>query len=502
MSLLGLDIGITGCKAVAFSVTGEMLGQAYREYPLYQPQPGWMELDPAEVWGSVKTVIREVTAAIPGPPAVRALSIATHGESVIPMGADGRPLGRFITALDTRAAEETRWWGEHVGKERIFRITGMPLHPMYTANKLMWLRNHDPATFKAARRFLCMPDFLYFQLGVPPTMDYSLAARTMVFDVNRLAWSEELLALAQLDSGRLSRTAPSGTVIGEIAPAVAKDLGLAPGALAVVGAHDHPCGSVGCGAIGEGVVMDATGTVECIAVVSPKLVLGPELLENNLPIAAHPIPGMYVVLAWSSVGGALLRWYRDNFARAEVEEAARTGQSVYDLILAQAVREPSPVLVLPHFVGTGTPWLDPASKGAILGLDLSTSSGQIIKGILDSVTYEIKLSLDVMEAAGVPVREVRAIGGGAKSELWLQTKADIWGKPVVAMDVSEAPCLGCAILAGVATGAFPSVEAGIAQMVRTRRTYEPDLGLHERYMEKAWLYGQIYPALAALNHQM
>jgi xylulokinase len=478
-----------------------MLAQAYREYPLYQPKPGWMELDPAEVWGSVKAVIGEVTAATPGDP-VRGLSISTHGESVIPIGADGRPLTRFITALDTRAAEETRWWAEQVGRERIFRITGMPLHPMYTANKLMWLRNHAPDIFNAAQRFLCMPDFLFSQLGVPPAMDYSLAARTMVFDVTRLAWSDEMLELAQLDGARLSRTVPSGTVLGEIAPAVAQELGLAPGAVAVVGGHDHPCGSVGCGAISEGIVMDATGTVECIAVVSPKLVLGPELLENNLPIAAHPIPGMYIVLAWSSVGGALLRWYRDNFARAEVEEAARTGQSVYDLILAQAVTGPSPVLVLPHLVGTGTPWLDPASKGAILGLDLSTTSGQIIKGILDSVTYEIKLSVDAMEAAGIPVHEVRAMGGGAKSELWLQTKADIWGKPVVAMDVSEAPCLGCAILAGVATGAFPSVEAGIAQMVRTRRTYEPDLALHERYMEKARLYRQVYPALAALNHQM
>lgn len=501
MSLLGLDIGITGCKAVAFSLTGETLAQAYQEYPLYQPYPGWMELDPAEVWGSVKQVIGKVTSAIPDDP-VRALSIATHGESVVPMAADGRPLSRFITALDTRAAEETRWWAEQVGKERIFRITGMPLHPMYTVNKLMWLRKHDPATFHAAHRFLCMPDFLFYQLGVPPAMDYSLAARTMAFDVTRLTWSEEILELAGLDAARLSPTRPSGTVLGEVAPAVAAELGLATGAVAVVGGHDHPCGSVGCGAISEGVVMDATGTVECIAVVSPRLVLGPELLENNLPIAAHPIRGMYVVLAWSAVGGALLRWYRDNFGRAEQEEAARSGRDVYDLILAQAPAEPSPVLILPHFVGSGTPWLDPASKGAILGLNLSTTRGQIIKGILDSVTYEIKLSLDAMEAAGVVVREIRAMGGGAKSALWLQTKADIWGKPVVAMDVSEAPCLGCAILAGVATGAFPDAEAGIAQMVRTKRTFEPNAAMHERYMERARLYAQVYPVLAALNHQM
>jgi xylulokinase len=320
--------------------------------------------------------------------------------------------------------------------------------------------------------------------------------------VNRLAWSEEILALAGLDAARLSRTAPSGTVLGEIAPAVAAELGLPRGALAVVGGHDHPCGSVGCGAIAGGIVMDSTGTVECVAVASSKLVLDRKLLASNLPMAAHTVPGLYLVLGWSAAGGALLRWYRDNFARAEAAAAAATGQSVYDLILAQASAEPSPVLILPHFVGSGTPALDPASKGAILGLDLSTTAGQVIKGILDSVTYEIKLSVDAMEAAGIVVRELRAMGGGARSSLWLQTKADILGKPVVAMDVAEAPCLGCAILAGVATGVFPTIAAGVAQMVRPRRTFEPSQALHERYKEKFALFAEVYPTLAELNHRM
>jgi xylulokinase len=159
-------------------------------------------------------------------------------------------------------------------------------------------------------------------------------------------------------------------------------------------------------------------------------------------------------------------------------------------------------LILPHFVGSGTPWMDPASKGAILGLDLSTSSGQVIKGILDSVTYETKLSLDVMETAGIALRELRAVGGGAKSARWLQTKADIFGKPVMAMDVSEAACLGVAILAGVATDAFSSIEEGVTRMVRVKRTYEPDMAMHERYMEKARIFAQVYPTLAALNHQL
>ena len=501
MSLLGLDIGITGCKAVAFSSEGDMLAQAYREYRLYQPQPGWMELDPAEVWAAVAGVIRQVTAAVAADP-VRALSVSTHGESVVPVDAQGRPIYGFITAIDTRAGEQARWWGERLGKERIFHITGMPLHPMYTVNKLMWLRQNDPHVFRAAHRFLCMQDFVFHQLGLPPTMDRTLATRTMAFDVSRLAWSEEILELAQLDVARMSQVLPSGTVIGEIPAAVIEELGLAPGAVGVTGGHDQPSGALGCGAIAEGVAMDSTGTVECVAVASPRLVLNEALMQSNLPIAPHTAPGMYLVLGYSSTGGALLRWYRDNFAGAERQEAERTGQDVYDLILQQATAGPSPVLILPHFVGAGTPSMDADSKGAILGLDLSTSRGQIIKAMLDSVSYEVKLSLDAMEAAGIAVRELRAFGGGAKSPLWLQTKADIYGKPVRAVAVSEAPCLGVAILAGVATGVFSSMEEALAQMVRIGRTYEPDLALHERYMESFQLFAQVYPTLAELNHQL
>lgn len=500
MSLLGLDIGITGCKAVAFSLDGQALAQAYREYRLYQPQPGWMELDPTEVWQAVTEVIARVTSAVPDDP-VAALSVSTHGESVLPIDAAGRPLARFITAIDTRAEAQTRWWAEHVGREHIFQITGMPLHPMYTVNKLMWLRDNDPAVFHASSRFLCMQDFVFHQLGLPPAMDYSLAARTMAFDINRLTWSDEILDKAHIDAVRFSPPLPSGSIVGAIPLPAIDALGLGRGAVAVTGGHDQPAGALGCGAVAAGISMDSTGTVECVGVASPRLVLDPILLQSNLPVAPHTAPGMTMVLGYSSTGGALLRWYRDTFGRYEQAEAQRTGRDVYDLILEQASPELSPVLILPHFVGSGTPWLDSASKGAILGLDLSTSRADIIRAIVDSVSYEIKLSLDAMEAAGIAVRELRAFGGGARSPLWLQAKADIYGKPVLAMDVTEAPCLGVALLAGVAIGVFASIEDGLAQMVRIKRVFEPDAAAHRLAQTKARVFGQVYPTLAALNRQ-
>jgi xylulokinase len=505
MSLLGIDVGITGCKAVAFDLEGHALGQAYREYHLYQPQPGWMELDPAEVWAAVSAVVREAAAAAGAAAAgdkVTALAIATHGESVVPVDAAGAPIYRFITAIDTRAVAQMRWWEERLGAKRLFDITGMPPHPMYTANKLMWLRDYDPGVFNAASRFLCMADFLFTRMGLPPTMDHSLASRTMLQDIRTRKWDPGLLEMAGLDARRLSATVPSGTLLGAIAPQVAADLGLAAGAVAVTGGHDHCCGSLGVGAIREGMVMDSTGTVECVAAAMDKLVLDDNLLRSNLPVEPHTVAGMYLVLGWSSVGGALLKWYRDTFARAEVAEAERSGRGIYDVILAEAVEGPSPVLILPHFVGSGTPALDPLSKGAILGLTLSTTRGQIVKAIIDSVTYEIKLSIDAMEAAGLAIDELRAMGGGAKSSLWLQTKSDILGRPVKAMDVSEAPCLGCALLAGIATGVYASPAEAVARAVRVNRTYEPDLKLHAQYAEKAALFGEVYPALAGLNRKL
>ncbi len=501
MSLLGLDIGITGCKAVIFGLDGATLAHAYREYPLYQPHPGWMELDPAEVWQAVCEVVGRATAGAAHDP-VTALSVATHGESVVPVDAAGRPLSRFITALDTRAEEQARWWGEQVGRERLFQITGLPLHPMYTVNKLMWLRQHQPETFAAARRFLCMQDFVFHQLGLPPAMDFSLAARTMALDVGRLAWSEEIVDRAQLDVGRFSLLLPSGSVVGDVPAAAAERLGLRPGVAAVTGGHDQPAGALGCGAVAAGIAMDSTGTVECVGVASPRLVLGAELLASNLPVSPHTAAGMTIAFGYTTTGGALLRWYRDLFGAAEVAQARASGRDVYDLLLEQASPGPSPVLILPHFVGSGTPWMDAASKGAILGLDLSTTRGQIVKAMLDSVSYEIKLSLDAMAAAGIAVQELRAFGGGARSPLWLQVKADVYGKPVRAMDVAEAPCLGVAILAGAATGAFASVQEGLSRMVRATQTYHPDPAMVERYQERYALFRQVYPTLAPLNRRL
>src|SRR5260221_1703177 len=239
MSLLGIDVGTTGCKAVVFDEAGKILSSAYREYPLKFPQTGWIELDSNRVMKSVRDVIREAASKAKKDP-IRALAVASQGEAVTPVGADGKFLHNGVVTFDTRTAPLVEWWERKLPRQRIFEISGMPLHGMYTASKIVWWQQNRPEVFAKARKFLCYQDLLIQQLGLEPAIDLSLAARTMLLDIDQGAWSSELCQAAGIDPVRLARPLPSGTAIGAIGPKAAKAFGLPPGVVAVAGGPRHP----------------------------------------------------------------------------------------------------------------------------------------------------------------------------------------------------------------------------------------------------------------------
>ncbi|MBW3624693.1 MAG: hypothetical protein KY468_14915, partial [Armatimonadetes bacterium] len=417
MSLLGIDVGTTGCKAIRFAEDGRILGRGYREYPLHHPQPGWVELDPRQVWEGVRQSVREAVAGAGNDDPVRAVSTSSQGEAAVPVGPDGEVLGNSIVSFDARTAPQRDAWRERMGEERIFRITGMPLHTMYTLLKLQWIRENQPRLYERTWKFLCFGDFILHRLGAPAVTDDSMAARTMAYDLHARNWSSEMLQAAEIERDRLPDIYPSGTAVGEIGKSVAADLGLPEGVKLVTGAHDQPSGALGAGITRPGIAMDATGTVECICPAFAEPVLTPEMRENNYCCYPHAVPGLYVTIAFNFTGGSLLRWYRDQLSHAEAEEARVAGLDVYDVLIAKAGTRPSGVFILPHFTVTGTPWFDAQARGAILGLSLATTKGDLIQGILDGISYEMRLNLERLESAGVAIRELRAIGGGAKSRI-------------------------------------------------------------------------------------
>jgi xylulokinase len=367
----------------------------------------------------------------------------------------------------------------------------------------MWLKDERPEVFNKASKFLLYEDFAYFKLGLKPTIDYSLAGRTMAFDVTAREWSQEMFSNAGIDPQVMAEPRPSGEVVGEIPHAIAEKLNLPKGTIAVTGGHDQPVNALGGGVVSEGVAVDGMGSTECVTVGFNKPPINNKMFLSNYPVYSHVKPGMYVSLAFSYTGGNLLRWYRDTFAQDMVKESERTGIDVYDLILKDLPEEPTDIYVMPHFLGTGTPYMDPNSKGTISGLTLGTTRGQFVKALIEGISYEIRLNLERLEeAAGIKIDKLRAMGGGARSKIWLQLKADITGKKVVSLAISECGCLGAAILAGVGVGEYGSVDEAVEAVVSEVDVFRPNPDMYERYTKRFSVYSELYPNLKELVHRM
>lgn len=500
MSLIGMDIGSTGCKAVAFDAEGNVLAQAYREYPEVYPAPGWIELRPQDMWQAICAVLGEVSSQLSSDPP-QALSISALGEAFTPVDEQGNWLYNTIVSPDARAVAQAESWREKLGAQRVFEITGMPLHPSFTLNKIMWMRDERPDIHGRVWKYLLWPDMVFFKLGLEPRLDWSLAGRTMAFDVVNKCWSEEMLAAADIDPALFAEPIRPGTPVGELSQTAAEATGLPQGCLLVAGGHDQPMNALGAGIIREGMAVDGMGTVECITVAFDQPVLTQAMLRNNYCCYPHVYGDMYASLAFTYSSGSILRWYRDNFGRWHRQQAEAAGKDVYDVILADLPGGPTGLFLIPYFAGSGTPYLDALARGAILGLSLNVDEKTFVKALLEGICYEMRLNVERLAEAGVGIDRLRCTGGGAKSPVWLQLKADIIGKPAVTINVTESGCQAGAILAGVAAGVYGSVDDAVSQLVEERELFEPREQEHERYQEYYEVYKQIWPQIAELSHK-
>jgi xylulokinase len=502
MALIGLDIGTTGCKTIVFDAEGRILGRAAREYGISSPQPGWAEQDPALVWRLAWETVREAVAQAPGDLPV-ALALSVQGEAVVPVDGQGRPLRPMILGMDTRCVAENRWLAERFGAEALFARTGMPLHTINTLPKLLWLQCHEPEAWRGATQFLLYEDYLLRQLGGRASISHCLASRTQMYDLTAGTWASDLLAACGVDERRLAPLAPdAGGVVGMLRRDLAAELGVSGVVLLVSGGHDQACAALGSGVVEPERAMVSTGTAEVVEVAMRAPALSASLREGNISVYRHVVPELYLSMTLNHSGGLLLRWFRDTLCEGERARAAASGHDAYDLLLADAPHGPTPLFVLPHLTGSGTPWLDTASKGAILGLTFASTRSTIAKAILEGLTYELRINLDLLRAGGVPIEELHAVGGGARSALWLQLKADICNIPLRVPAVTEAACLGAAMLAGVGAGVYRDLVSAAEQVVRVAQHVAPQPEAVAAYAERFRLYQQVYPLLRAFQSAM
>jgi xylulokinase len=493
MSLLGIDVGTTGCKAAVFSEEGHVLASAYEEYDCQRPKSGWAELDAAEVWAKVKRMISEVVSSSASDP-VKALAVSSLGEAVVPVTEDRQVLGPSILNFDARGEEYLESLSSALDNERLYRINGNTLGNHYGLTKLKWIKEHQPDLYERAHKFLLWGSFVSFMLGAEPVVDYSLANRTLLFDVDREAWAEELLKLARLDRSKLPDTTPSGTVIGTVSEHVAGELGLPSNVSIVTGAHDQLANAVGCGVIKEGRAVYGMGTFICITPVFSERREPAVMIERGLNTEHHAVPGKYVSFIYNQ-GGSMVKWFRDTFAAVEHRQAEEGRRDVYTDLFAEIPEGPSSIMVLPHFTITGPPEFISDSCGVVAGLRLETSRGDILKGILEGTTFDLKECIESLPPTGIEIVDFRAVGGGSKSDAWIQICADILGRPFVRPRITEAGALGAAIIAGVGDGVFSSFEAGVEAMVRLERTFEPDSQQHQLYESRFEMYRRLWPLM-------
>jgi xylulokinase len=482
MSLLGIDLGTSGVKAGVFNLDGACVAQAYREYDMLHPQPGWSELDSGEVWEKTRAVMAEVVSQTKADP-VTALSISSFGEAVVPVTRDRTILDRSILCVDERGQEHINRLLADFGYERFYAINPNLLGSNYSMPKILWLQEHRPEVYEQADLFLHWADFVAFMLGTDPFSNNTHANRTLLFDLDRNDWSDELLAWSGIPRSKLASVVTGGTVTGTVADSMADELGLPRDVQVVAGGHDQCCNALGCGGITAGRAVYGMGSFDCITPVFEKPDDPLRMLHHNLNIEHHVLQDLYVAFLYNQAG-LLAKWFRDTFTDGTVS---------YETLYSELPADPTRLLVLPHF--DTPPHHSPDTAGVVVGLRTHTTRGEILKAIQECTALYFVEGLDALRRLGMDTTGFIASGGGARSDEGLQIRADVFGIPIVRPRITEAGVLGAAMLAGISTGVLGSAEKAVEVFVKTERTFEPNPERHALYREKHALYQQLYPAL-------
>lgn len=509
---LCLDLGSSGAKAAVLKQDGSILGMAFEEYRFSTPQPFYSEIDPTIVWEKTCHAIKNCRSQS-GVDAkdIVGIGISMIGETIMALDENGDPAYPAIESMDARDSgykEIIDFWKNRVGAEHIFQITSYPLSSLASANKVLWLKENRPEIFKRIAHFVTFQDYAIYRMTGEFAIDYSMASRTMLFDVKNKVWSDELLNIVGVDRSLFSSPYPAYHVVGELTAQAAQETDLDPGLPVILGAHDQACASLGVGIISEGTVMDGTGSVEAVIVPTSNPIVDPDMLSVGHGSQCYITKDVYLGIGFHLTAGLLVRWYRDHFAFEEQLIAQQRNADVYDVITEHAQKSPpgsNGVMVLPHFRGAGSgrvPPLNPLSKGTIVGLTLANTRYDVSRAIFEGITLETRLILSSMERSGIKINQIRVTGGGAKSKFWLQLKADITGKTVVVPTVTEASLLGSALLIGLGLGIYHNLQDATEQTVSLASQYEPDKNKTRIYDRLFPIYQSIYPSVERINSDL
>jgi len=472
--LLGIDIGTTACKSVIFDLNGRTIAKASKEYPIYYPKPGWAEQDADWWWNAVRITTEESLR-----------KARKHGEDVIGVGIDsqreapvaldvhGRKLATSLIWMDKRTIPQVQKIRKLLSLRKVIEATGAPIDPLYSAPKIMWMKEKRPSIFRKTRIFLFPKDYIIYRLTNEMITDHSMASRTMLYDIRKRKWHDEICQKLDISVEMLPSPADSPKIVGEVLSTPAKLTGLRKGTPVVAGGGDRPCEAIGGGVCELGYVNigSGTSTVMTTPLLKPKVDM-----RGRIDCCCHVIPGMWEYEVPILTTGASLRWFRDNFGYEEIEKSEKTGVDPYvylDMLAREVELGSNSLFYYPYPMGAKSPKFASNAKAAFFGITLIHTKAHLVRAILEGVAFQYAETLELLEELGVKVKQASLVGGEARSQLWNQIKADALSRSIRLPDVEDAAALGSAMLSSIGVKVYKNMKNAVRNMVRTRTIYRP-----------------------------
>ncbi|MDI1243207.1 MAG: xylulokinase [bacterium] len=487
MKFLGVDVGTGGSRAVAIDEGGAIIAQATVDHaPFASPHPGWSEQSPEDWWRAASEAIGKVLETVSNDE-IGAVSFSGQMHGSVFLDEADTVIRPALLWNDQRTAPQVEKLKATIGDKKVIEMVANPAVTGFTLPKLLWVRENEPDNWNRIRTVLLPKDYVRLRLTGEKACDVADASGTLMFDVRDRCWSSEMLAAVEIDAGLLPRAVESIEATGFVSQAGSKATGLKLGTPVFAGAGDNAAGAIGAGLVSPGTLGATIGTSGVVFVVADKPTLDPQGRVHSL---CHAIPGRWHMTGVTLAAGYSLKWFRDTFA---------PGVS-YDELTSEAAKVPAGsegLIWLPYLMGERSPHMDPNATASFTGVNGSRGRGHFVRAIMEGVAFSLRDSIDIFRSLGAPINEIRLGGGGASSPLWRQVQADVYGQPVSTLVADEGAAYGAALLAGVGTGAWPSVEAAVGATIRIDETVEPNPD-NSAVLEKNYQrFRSLYPAL---NH--
>lgn len=496
--LLGIDVGTSGTKALLINASngGEVVATSTKTYPLYTPKPQWAEQEPEDWWQATIAAIKDIiTQSGVNPKNIKGMGLSGQMHGSVFLDADNQVIRPAILWCDQRTQAECDWITDTVGCEKVVELICNPVLTGFTAGKIIWLRNNEPKAFERVRKILLPKDYIRFKLTGEFATEVSDASGTALFNVKKRDWAYEMLDDMEIPKEWMPKAYESPEVSGKISAEAASLTGLAKGMPVVGGGGDQAAGAVGNGIVESGIISSTVGTSGVVFAFADKPVVDPKLRVHTF---CHAVPDKWHVMGVMLSAGGSLRWYRDTFCESEAAVARAMDTDAYDVISEEASKAPvgsEGLMMLPYLTGERTPYPDPHARGVFFGITLRSNKAHFSRAVLEGVSYGLRDSFSILEEMGVPISEVRASGGGARSELWRHIQADVTGYNHVTINIDEGPALGVALLAGVGTGIYPSVEEACRQVIKVVNTTPVNIANKATYDKYYPVYQSLYQSL-------